>query len=161
MGERELYEGCALQAVDDKGRVAIPADLRNAAERNSDVRQIVVGTSQAGPSLTAYDIAWSKERYARLDRAEQLAADRGEEIDLQAKRRAFGRVEKVPFDASGRFVIPPFFRMKARIGKWAVFSGNGESFDIWSPEVLLTDDHADEELREMCAFFLQMKGVSL
>ncbi|UZK67396.1 division/cell wall cluster transcriptional repressor MraZ [Sphingomonas sp. M1-B02] len=161
MADRELFEGFALQAVDLKGRVAIPADLRAAAERNSDIRQIVVGYRAEDGCLSAHDLSWSKEKYERIDRREQIAVDRGDEADRSAKRRAFGQVEKAPFDDSGRFVIPPFFKMKAGIQKWAFFNGNGETFDIWAPEVLLKDDRADPGLREICEFLCHSKGVKL
>lgn len=161
LADRELFEGFALQAVDLKGRVAIPADLRAAAERNSEVRQIVVGMHAQDPCLSAHDTGWSKEKYERIDRREQIAADQGKDGDGRAKRRAFGLVEKAPFDDSGRFVIPPFFKTKAKIGKWAFFSGAGETFEIWAPEVLLADADADPELREICEFLCQQKGVKL
>jgi MraZ protein len=161
VADRELFEGFALQAVDQKGRVAIPADLRAAAERNSDTRQIVVTAHAEDPCLSAYDTGWSQAKYDRIDRKEQLAADRGDDVDTRAKRRAFGMVEKAPFDDSGRFVIPPFFRKKARIEKWAFFNGAGETFDVWAPEVLLNDPNADPELREICAFLCESKGVQL
>jgi MraZ protein len=73
LADRELFEGFALQAVDLKGRVAIPADLRAAAERNSDIRQIVVGLHPEDPCLSAHDLSWSKEKYDRLDRKEAVA----------------------------------------------------------------------------------------
>jgi MraZ protein len=161
VADRELFEGFALQAVDQKGRVAIPADLRAAAERNSDLRQIVVGLHPEDPCLSAHDLSWSKEKYDRLDRKEALAEERGADVDTRAKRRAFGLVEKAPFDDSGRFVIPPFFRMKAKIGKWAFFSGSGETFDVWAPEILLADENADPALREICEYLCQAKGVKL
>jgi len=158
---REHFEGFALQAVDLKGRVAIPADLRGVVERNSDVRQIVIGRHPIDPCLSAHDLSWSREKYERLDRAEQNATDAGRPADLRAKRRAFGLVEKVPFDDSGRFVIPPFFKAKAQIGSWAFFNAAGESFDIWAPEVLLKSEEIDEDLREICEFLCQQKGVKL
>ncbi|WP_404333787.1 division/cell wall cluster transcriptional repressor MraZ [Sphingomonas sp. MMS12-HWE2-04] len=161
MAEREIFQGFALQAVDPKGRVAIPADLRVAAERNSEERQVVVGLHPVDGCLSAHDVAWSKEKYERIDRREQQAADRGEDADGRAKRRAFGQVEKAPFDDSGRFVIPPFFKMKAGIQKWAFFNGAGETFDIWAPEVLLKDESADPGLREICEYLCQAKGVKL
>jgi MraZ protein len=161
VADRELFEGFALQAVDLKGRVAIPADLRAAAERNSDTRQIVVGMHAEDPCLSAHDAGWSKEKYERIDRREQIAADQGKDGDTRAKRRAFGLVEKAPFDDSGRFVIPPFFKAKAKIGKWAFFNGAGETFDVWAPEVLMGDPNADPALREICEFLCQQKGVTL
>lgn len=159
---RELFEGFALQAVDLKGRVAIPADLRAAIERNApDVRQVVVGSHPFDPCLAAHDVAWSKEKNEHINRLQRLAEDAGREADPRAKRRAFGIVEKVAFDDSGRFVIPPFFKQKAKIGSWAFFAGSGDAFDIWSPEVLLKTDDVEDDVREICAFLCQQKGVKL
>ena len=162
MHGRELYEGFALQAVDDKGRVAIPADLRAAVERNSDVRTIVVGRHPFDPCLMAHDQSWSQEKFSRIDNPEQSPFDDADTRVSRAKRRAFGAVERAPFDASGRFVLPPFFRDKAGIGKWAFFNGSGETFDIWAPEKLLAIGGGDnEEIREVCEFLCRQKGVAL
>lgn len=162
MSARELFEGFALQAVDEKGRVAIPADLRAAVERNSDIRAIVVGRHPFDPCLSVHDLSWSQEKFSRIDRPEESPFDGGGDGGARAKRRAFGAVERAPFDASGRFVIPPFFRAKAKIGKWAFFHGSGETFDVWSPEELMkTTDPELEELREVCEFCLSSKKVAL
>jgi MraZ protein len=160
---RELFEGFALQAVDeDKGRVAIPADLRAAIERNSDVRTVVIGRHPFDPCLSVHDLSWSQEKFSRIDDPSQSAFDAGGDGAARAKRRAFGAVERAPFDASGRFILPPFFRAKAEIKKWAFFNGAGETFDIWAPEVLLaTTGPENEEIREICEFLLQQKKVTL
>ncbi len=157
----ELYEGFALQAVDEKGRVAIPADLRAAVERNSDARSIVVGRHPFDPCLSAHDLNWSAEKFQRIDNPEQSPFE-GDGGAARIKRRAFGAVERAPFDVSGRFVIPPFFRAKAQIGKWAFFTGSGETFDIWAPEVLMRAEGLDfEDIREVCEFLCKQKGVAL
>jgi MraZ protein len=162
LSARELFEGFALQSVDEKGRVAIPADLRAAVERNSDVRAIVVGRHPFDPCLSVHDLSWSQEKFSRIDKPDESPFDGGGDGGARAKRRAFGAVERAPFDASGRFVLPPFFRAKAGIGKWALFNGAGETFDIWAPEVLMRSQGADnEEIREVCEFLCQQKGVAL
>jgi MraZ protein len=162
LSARELFEGFALQAVDEKGRVAIPADLRAAVERNSDARAIVVGRHPFDPCLSVHDLSWSQEKFSRIDKPDESPFDGGGDGGARAKRRAFGAVERAPFDASGRFVLPPFFRAKAQIGKWAFFNGAGETFDIWAPEVLMRSQGADnEEIREVCEFLCQQKGVAL
>ncbi|RYD94247.1 MAG: division/cell wall cluster transcriptional repressor MraZ [Sphingomonadales bacterium] len=161
MATRELFEGFALQAVDLKGRVAIPADLRAAAERNSDIRQIVIGAHPFDPCLSAHDLGWSREKFDRIDNPDLIPGDAGQKENAQAKRRAFGLVEKAPFDESGRFVIPPFFKKKAGIDKWALFYGSGESFEIWSPEKLMKTPGIDPDLREVCEYLCETKGVKL
>ena len=157
----ELYEGFALQGVDEKGRVAIPADLRAAADRNSDARTVVVGKHPFDPCLQVHDLSWSAEKLSRIDNPEENPYE-GDGGGVRAKRRAFGVVERAPYDASGRFVIPPFFRQKAKIGRWAFFTASGETFDIWSPEVLMASEEPElAELRELCEFCMNQKGAKL
>ncbi|MEI9928495.1 MAG: division/cell wall cluster transcriptional repressor MraZ [Sphingomonas sp.] len=146
--------------MDEKGRVAIPADLRAAVERNSDLRAIVVGRHPFDPCLSAHDLSWSNEKFQRIDKPLESPFEAADAT--RAKRRAFGAVERAPFDVSGRFVIPPFFRQKAQIGKWAFFNGSGETFDIWAPEVLLRTEGPDmAEIREVCEFLCAGKKVAL
>lgn len=159
VADRELFEGCALQAVDTKGRVAIPSDLRAAAERNADTRTIVISVHAEDSCLSAHDTGWSHRKYDRIDKLDQQALDRGEQPSTAPKRRAFGLVERATYDDSGRFVLPPFYRAKAKITKWALFVGSGDTFDIWSPEVLLADEKVDPELKELCLFHMQQKGA--
>ena len=162
MTNRELYEGFALQAVDAKGRVAIPADLRAAMERNSDSRTIVVRRN--GACLSAYDVERSKDEFGRIHNrqieAEEAAGLVGGVVPTRAKANAFGKVERTPFDPSGRFILPRFFKMKAGINNWAFFVGHGDTFEIWAPEILMASSD-DEELKEICAFCLDEKRVTL
>ncbi len=167
MTNRELYEGFALQAVDAKGRVAIPADLRAAMERNSDSRTIVVRRN--GACLSAYDVERSKDEFGRIHNREIAAEEAGLDGGVvptrakapnRAKADAFGKVERTPFDPSGRFILPRFFKMKAGINNWAFFVGLGDTFEIWAPEVLMATSN-DEELKEICAFCLEDKKVVL
>ena len=102
MQARELFEGFALQSVDEKGRVAIPADLRAAVERNSNDRFIVVGRHPFDPCLSAHDLSWSQEKFTRIDDPAQSPYAKDGNEAARAKRRAFGAVERAAFDASGR-----------------------------------------------------------
>ena len=46
---------------------------------------------------------------------------------------AFAATEEVPYDSSGRIVLPPMMRRKGQIGDLALFLGTGETFQIWNP----------------------------
>lgn len=155
MTDFELYEGSALQGVDLKGRVAIPADFRSSIEKNSDARIIVVGIHPDLPCLRAYDVTWSKINFARIQEGM-----RSQDADVRALARerqaAFADVERAPFDPSGRFIIPDFFRQEAQIEGpgWAFFAGDGQTFDIWSPAVLMAADGVSAITRRRCAHLM-------
>ena len=67
--------------------------------------------------------------------------------------------EDVPYDSSGRIILPPMLRRKGRIEDLALFVGIGGTFEIWNPRLAL--DQGDEDLREIAAYRLEEKGISL
>ena len=156
MGDRELYEYFALQAVDEKGRVAIPGELRGAIERNSEGnRAIVLRRSDDGLGLMACDTEWSKELLKRADQRREKAIDEGR------KPARPPRPERVPFDPSGRFIITSFMKESAGITDWALFVGEGYEIQVYAPQVVMTAEGVDEELRQICAHLMKQRKVEL
>ena len=87
--------------------------------------------------------------------------DAGVEIDREdIAASAFGRFDEVPFDASGRFILPPFLRNKGALTALAFFWGAGDTIEIWSPEKLLADPNADAAKKERCAWLMTERGAS-
>lgn len=159
MSDRELYLSYGLQAVDAKGRVAVPAKLRAALERNAEARDLLVARDSAHGCLVGFDVNWPRILHARLDPRELATEDSGEQVDYNVAGNAFGNLESAPFDSAGRFVLPTFFRRRAGIEKWAFFHGRGNTFNIWNPERLLADDSIAEETRELVEFCMEEKGL--
>jgi MraZ protein len=162
LGERETFNGFAMTAIDGKGRVAIPAAMRAVIERNverlgGDQRTVVIGLHPKDPCLVGYDSAWLKRAHARLDRL----AEEGAEADYNKLRRELAMTESAGFDASGRFVLPEFYAMKAKLvpGTDAVFQGTGNVFEIWNPEVLLASPEVDPMLKELVEFTRAKRGA--
>lgn len=148
-----------MTAVDGKGRVAIPASMRAVIERNveaggGDARTVVVSLHPKDPCLIAYDPAWLKRSHDRLERREESLEEQGSQLDYNAKRRALALTESAGFDSSGRFVLPDFYAMKAKLlpGTDAVFSGAGNYFEIWNPDVLLATEGVEAALKELVEF---------
>lgn len=160
VGDRELFRGHALNAIDGKGRVAVPAFLRSAIEKNGDGRVLIIAKHQQDPCLTGYDRGWSRLLHDRLEREEERERAAGRDFDyFNSNRRAFGLVEEVPFDASGRFILPTFFRAKAQLTELAFFFGTGNIFEIWNPNLLIDTPGIDEETKDVAAFLMAERGV--
>ena len=161
VSERALFRGSALNAVDAKGRVAIPAGLRQAVEANGDGRNLIIAKHESDPCLIGYDHGWSSLLHARLNRMEDREADAGRDYSRHnPNRRAFGLVEDVPFDASGRFIMPAMLRDRARIADLAFFIGTGDTFEIWNPRLLIETPGIDEELKEVVAYLVKTRGAA-
>ncbi|HEX8654173.1 MAG TPA: division/cell wall cluster transcriptional repressor MraZ [Allosphingosinicella sp.] len=156
-----LFNGSALNAVDAKGRLSIPAFIRGVVERRSDARAIVVGPHETDPCLTAYDRGYARHLHIENERRrllEESQAGSGDNVGhFRRARRTFGLTEDVPYDPSGRIIMPPMMRRKGRIEDLALFVGVGGTFEIWNP--LLALEHGDEDLRELAAFRLEERGL--
>ncbi len=156
-----LFNGSALSAVDAKGRLSVPAFVRGVIERRSDAKAVVIGVHESAACLNAYDRGYARYLYNENERrrlAEEAAGG-----DLAAHharaRRTFGVTEDVPYDSSGRIILPPLMRRKGQIEDLALFVGIGGTFEIWNPQLALNS--GDEELRDLAAFRLEEKGLAL
>jgi MraZ protein len=156
-----LFNGSALNAVDAKGRLSIPAFIRSVVERRSDAKAIVVGAHEVDPCLTAYDRGYSRHLHIENERRrllEEGQSGSGDNVGhFRRARRTFGLTEDVPYDPSGRIILPPMMRRKGRIEDLALFVGVGGTFEIWNPLTAL--EHGDEDLRELAAYRLEERGI--
>lgn len=161
MQDRGLFIGQALQGIDAKGRVGIPASLRTTLERNSEGRIMLLGLNRAGTCLTGTDLGQSRLDYAKLLKDEERALDAGIEMDIDAvARRMFGMTEELPFDASGRFILPPFYRHKAGLTDQAYFIGLAARFQIWNPDRMLADPDVADDDKERLEFHRASRGAA-
>ena len=158
---RGIYKGAALQLVDDKLRVAIPASLRNTIISNSpegDMR-VTIAVHPQGDCLVGYDLPWGLTLNERANDRDALHADANGEIDYDYKRRV-ANGEDLPFDPSGRFIMHGFHKKKAKIGKLAFFYGQWDHFEIWDPATLLAKQ-ASGTMRDNLEYLLEEKGIVL
>ena len=156
-----LFNGSALNAVDAKGRLSVPAFIRSVVERRSDAKAIIVGAHEVDPCLTAFDRNYARNLYSENERRRLI--EEGQGGDLEAAyaraRRTFGITEDVPYDTSGRIILPPMMRRKGQIEDLALFVGVGGTFEIWNPQVALKS--GDQDLRELAAYRLEERGMSV
>ncbi|NNC71320.1 MAG: hypothetical protein HKN78_00400 [Sphingomonadaceae bacterium] len=138
------FGGQALNAVDKKGRVSLPAELRSVVERRCalataadlpvDEKLLYISEDETLPCLVGFD---ETEQF-RL--ASKLAEDPGDgdpgRRSLVSRGRGantFAPLQRVVFDKAGRMVLNGLLRDITGIGDFAFFVGNGLVFDIWEP----------------------------
>ena len=161
MALEHLFQGSALNAVDAKGRVSVPAFLRSVIERRGDSRTLVLAKHDAFTCLSAYDPGYAALKHAKIERQfEKDELNPDAELAYQARTlMAFGATEEVPYDTSGRIVLPPMMRRKGGIDDLALFLGAGETFQIWNPKSFLADKRVPEDLKDIARFRLEERGV--
>ena len=162
MALEHLFQGSALNAVDAKGRVSVPAFLRTVIERRGDSRTIVLAKHSQFVCLDAYDPAYAALKHAKLERLlEKEETDAEAQLIYQQRNlMAFAATEEVPYDSSGRIVLPPMMRRKGGIADLALFLGTGETFQIWNPTTFLADPNVPEDLKDIARYRLEERGVS-
>lgn len=154
-----LFNGSALTAVDAKGRLSVPAFIRGVIERRSEARAVVIGAHEVDPCLNAYDRGYARILHAENERRRLNEEASGAEptAHYARARRTFGLTEEVPYDSSGRIILPPMMRRKGRIEDLALFVGVGGTFEIWNPQLAL--ESGDEDLRALAAYRLEERGL--
>ena len=166
MSNRGWYQGDGIGLVDDKGRVAIPAALRQTLSANSPKEggkgggTVIIGAHQKNKCLVAYDPAYVDVLAGKLEKREAENTAEGGELDYNIKRRA-ATGEAVPFDGSGRFIMPEFPRFYAGIGAHAFFYGVLDYIEIWDPRTLIECSDYPDLVKQMARFYMAQKGVAL
>ena len=151
--------------MDDKGRVAIPNALRSILAENAprpdgkDGGTIVVAVHEDQPCLVAYDPDYLLELKAELDKRVELSRGVDGKVDHNIKR-AGANGEAVPFDGSGRFIMPGFPRFYANIGANAFFHGTLDYIEIWDPKTLLSTPGVAPSMVAACRYHCHEKGIA-
>lgn len=153
-----LFNGSALNAVDAKGRLSVPAFIRQVIERRSDARVIVVGAHEVDPCLVAYDRNHARALYAENERRRLAEEGADPQAHFARARRTFGMTEEASYDGSGRIILPQMMRDRGKIEDLALFVGVGGTFEIWNPQLAL--ESSDAELRRLAAYRLAERGIA-
>ena len=154
--EREhLFRGSALNAVDAKGRLSVPAFIRQKIERRSDEKILVLGPHAQFQCLVGYDSNYSATMQDKADKRLGDNPDPLAELELQAS--LFAETIDVPYDGSGRIILPGRLKGRAGIGELAMFIGMGGEFQVWSPEIALESE--SQVLRKLAADLLAERGA--
>ena len=155
--EREhLFRGSALNAIDAKGRLSVPSFIRQKVERRSDEKVVVLSLHPEFQCLVGYDANYSA---VMQDKAEKRLGENPDplaELDMQAG--LFAGTVDVPYDGSGRLILPPRLKRRADIADLAMFIGVGGEFQVWNPEVALKSE--SRALRDLAADLLEERGVA-
>ena len=131
---RETYSGFAVNAVDAKSRLSIPADHRAVIEARSHERTVILAPHPRGlPCLIGYDTARLAKLQDRLDARYGVEDSDARDDDT---RRTLGLAAPVPYDDAGRIMLGADWREAGEIDRLVAFVGMGDYFEIWNPETL-------------------------
>ena len=119
-----MFLGQYHHNLDEKGRLTIPARFREMlladgayVVRGFDNNLIVL------PSPNFNALARHLNRLSLTDRNQRAL-----------QRRIFSGATQIEFDKVGRILLPQFLREAAQLVDEVIVIGNGELFELWSPE---------------------------
>jgi MraZ protein len=131
------YSGQGFSLQRDKNRYVLPPQFRKTVKDSSGGKPVLcLAKHERWPCLTGFGLSRIDDFVAQIDREEALAAQAGREFDRDLRQIQLHGFVEVPFDGSGRFVLPDHLAVLASIGRQVYFQGAGSFFTAWSPDEL-------------------------
>jgi MraZ protein len=116
-----MFRGEFEHAIDDKGRLSIPAKLRDALKKEKTLVLI-----SADGYITAFPPKVWRTIEDRIRANPTFKRDRREFL-----RMVYSRSEEVEIDQQGRILISPVLRQRAGITREVVILGVMDEIEIW------------------------------
>ena len=168
MARETFFVGHALNAVDAKGRVSVPAAFRAQIERRAKEdagkdadKSLMIAPHPKRDRLRAYDNAGVQDLTAELrSSVADLPSAARREAHEDARRLELTTLNPVAFDSAGRMVLSPLMRKLGKIDDLAFFVGMEDYFEIWSPESARIGFADNPVILEMLDFYLEERGAA-
>jgi MraZ protein len=145
-------QGFSLQR--DKGRFVLPPQFRKTVKESSHGdKKLCLARHDRWKCLIGFGLSRADDFEAQLDREETVAATTGRDFDRDLRAMQLYGFAEVPFDDSGRFVLPDYLGELAGVGEQLFFQAAGPFFTIWSPEELAAMGAGWEGAQAACRQF--------
>lgn len=145
----QMFEGSYPLTLDAKGRLTIPAEMREQLETLCQGKLTV--TRHFGTFLRVYP-------RPEWERMRSVMAETFTPKDEPVRRLIIGSADQVQMDGAGRILISPILRKAAKLDKRVVLMGDLQRLEVWDEEAhaRYLDAQAEagipEELRDALGF---------
>ncbi len=120
-----MFRGLNAVAVDDKGRIAIPARYRDVIEKEAKSLLVTtIDTEERCLLLYPYP-NWEQIEQKLENLPSYHPASR------RVQRLLIGHATELEMDRNGRILIPSVLREYAGLGQNVMLVGQGKKFEIW------------------------------
>lgn len=144
------YSGQGFSLRGEKSRFVLPPSFRKAVKESSDGRVLCLATHERWNCLIGFGLSRRGELDHQLDREEEQAVRRGIDFDRDLRAtQLYGFIE-VPFDESGRFVMPDHLAELGHLDGGVYFQGAGGFFSMWNPQQLYAMGQGWEGAQAAC-----------
>lgn len=139
-----MYLGSHAINMDAKGRLAIPARVRDSLLEDCGGRLVVTAHTEERCLLVYPEPQWREI----LPKIEALPSFN--KVARRAQRLLIGYACELQVDTNGRVLIPPTLREYAGLEKKLMLVGQGKKLELWSEDRWMSwiDDEGDGEMPE-------------
>lgn len=132
------YNGQAYSPAGDKSRFVLPPAFRKSVKESSGgSRTLCLAAHDRFDCLIGFGLSRTEKLDAQLDREEERAIRLGQtDFDRDVRAAQLFGFEQLPFDDSGRFVMPEHLRELGMVSDGLYFQAAGEFFFVWAPDQL-------------------------
>lgn len=147
------YSGQAFSPAGDKGRFVLPPAFRKAVKESSGGnRTLCLAAHDRFDCLVGFGLSRIEKLHAQLDNEEERAIRLGQTaFDREVRAQQLFGFEQLPFDDSGRFVMPEHLRDLGKVADGLYFQGAGDFFFVWNPDELARMDAGWKSAQASCA----------
>jgi MraZ protein len=144
------YSGQGFSLQRDKGRFVLPAIFRKTVRESSVGGVLCIAKHDRWKCLVAFGKSLADGFDDLLDREASVAAAAGREFDRELRSMQLNNFVEVPFDESGRFVLPSFLGERAGISEQIYFQGAGDRMTLFAPDELYKMGAGFEGFQDAC-----------
>lgn len=148
-----IYSGQAFSLRGEKGRHVLPAPFRNSVKQSSDGKILCLSKHERWDCLVGFGLSRESDLAAQLQREEDAAIKRGMDFDYDTRASQLYGFARIPFDDSGRFVMPDYLVTLAKLDDALFFQGGGTFFTLWNPQEMYRMEAGWEGAQAACRMF--------
>lgn len=115
--------------MDAKGRLAIPARVREELQQGCGGRIVLTANADEERCLLMYPEPAFETLRTEIDRLPNM-----NKAARRLQRLILGHATPLELDSAGRVLVPPTLRSYARLDKKLMLIGQGKKLELWSEE---------------------------
>lgn len=136
-GQPLIYRGQGFSLRRDKNRFVLPNLFRGTVKASSGDKPILcLAKHESWNCLVGYGLSRTHEFEDIIEQERQFAMQAGVPFDRDMKAMTLYNYHEIPFDGSGRFVLPEDLAILAEVEDQLYFQGAGQYFFVFAPAAL-------------------------
>ena len=146
------YNGQAYSPIGDKGRFVLPPAFRKEVKAASGgSKTLCLMVHDRFDCLVGFGLSRIDKLNDQLDREEERAIRlQLNDFDRDVRAGQLFQFEQIPFDDSGRFVMPEHLKELGMVEDGLYFQGAGDFFFVWNPAELARMDSSWKGAQATC-----------